>query len=104
MRTTSPSATVREPFPANGSGFLGSDRFVGASPNPADLRKVHMYFKDALDMETSNVSATLNWDIAPGVTLSSITAYQELYWNQATDGDGTLEDLKLVLGSDWLGH
>jgi iron complex outermembrane receptor protein len=91
---------LREPFPANGSGFLGSDRFVGASPNPADLRKVHKDFKDALDMETSNVSATLNWDIAPGVTLSSITAYQELYWNQATDGDGS--DLPLSYTPYWI--
>jgi iron complex outermembrane recepter protein len=90
---------LREPFPANGSGFLGSDRFVGASPNPSDLRKVYKDFKDALDMETSNVSATLNWEIAPGVTLTSITAYQELYWNQATDGDGS--DLPLSYTPYW---
>jgi iron complex outermembrane receptor protein len=90
---------LREPFPANGSGFSGSDRFVGATPNPADLRQVYKDFKDALDMNTSNVSATLNWEIASGVTLTSITAYQELYWNQATDGDGS--DLPLSYTPYW---
>jgi iron complex outermembrane receptor protein len=91
---------LREPFPANGSGFLGSDRFVGASPNPADPRKVYKDFKDALDMDTSNVSMTVNWDIADDVTLTAITAYQKLYWNQATDGDGS--DLPLAYTPYWI--
>ncbi|MDZ4867677.1 MAG: TonB-dependent receptor [Alphaproteobacteria bacterium] len=91
---------LREPFPANLSGFLGSDRFVGASPNPTDLREVHKDFKDAMDMNTSNVSATLNWDIADGVALTSITAYQKLFWDQSTDGDGS--DLPLAYTPYWI--
>lgn len=91
---------LREPFPANFSGFLGTNRFVGATPNPTDLREVYKDHKDGLDMDTSNVSATLNWDIASGVTLTSITAYQKLYWNQTTDGDGS--DLPLAYTPYWL--
>jgi len=91
---------LREPFPANLSGILGTDRFVGATPNPSDLRKVYKDYKDALDMDTSNASMTLNWDIASDVTLTAITAYQKLYWNQSTDGDGS--DLPLAYTPYWI--
>ncbi len=90
---------LREPFPFNNSGFLGTNRFAGALANPADLREVHKDFKDGLDMYTSNASATLNWDIFSDVTLTSITGYQKLYWNQSADGDGS--DLPLAFTNYW---
>ncbi|MCE9520864.1 MAG: TonB-dependent receptor, partial [Alphaproteobacteria bacterium] len=78
---------LKEPFPANNSGFLGSNRFVGSLPNPTDLRDVRKDFKDGLDMSTTNVSATLNWDIGSDISLTAITAYQKLHWNQSADGE-----------------
>jgi len=90
---------LREPFPANGSGILGTNRFVGASPNPSDPRKVYKDFKDSLDMERSNVNATVNWAMNSGLTLTSITAYDELEWNQLADGDGS--NLPLAFTNFW---
>lgn len=90
---------MREPFPANNSGFFGSNRYVGALPNPTDLREVRKDYKDGVDMETSNLSATLNWDIMPGVTMTSITAYEKLFWNQSADGDGS--NLPLAYTQYW---
>jgi iron complex outermembrane receptor protein len=90
---------LAEPFPANGSGILGTNRFVGASPNPADPRDVYKDYRDALTMQKSNVSATVNWGLQSGMTLTSITAYDELQWNQQADGDGS--DLPLAYTEYW---
>ena len=90
---------LREPFPANGSGILGTNRFVGATPNPTDPRKVSKDFRDSLEMERSNVSATVNWAMSSGLTLTSITAYDELEWNQRADGDGS--NLPLAYTDFW---
>lgn len=90
---------MREPFPANNSGFFGSNRYVGAQPNPTDFREVRKDFHDGVDMKTSNVSATLNWNVMPGVTMTSITGYEKLFWNQSADGDGS--DLPLAYTDYW---
>lgn len=88
---------IEEPFPA--TGFLGFNRYVGALPNPTDPRQVRKDFVESLDMNTSSISATLNWDIFSGATLTSITGFQKLHWNQATDGDGS--ELPIAFTEYW---
>lgn len=90
---------IREPFPFNLNGVLGTDRFVGALPNPTDPRQVRNDFRNTLDLTTRSVSATLNWDIFPGATLTSITGYQRLHWSQTSDGDGS--ELPLAFTNYW---
>lgn len=98
---------IREPFPTNLTGFpnnspffgFATNRYTGALLNPADPRKVRKDFEDGLDMNTRSVSATLNWDIFPGVTLTSITGYQKLHWDQSSDGDGS--ELPLAFTNYW---
>jgi iron complex outermembrane receptor protein len=90
---------LREQFPANNSGILGTNRFTGATPNPRDLREVYKDQREGLAMDTTNVSATLTWDMPSGIQLTSVTAYQELFWNQVTDGDGS--SLPLAVGNYW---
>ena len=90
---------LAEAFPANLSGILGTNRFTGATPNPSDPREVYKDFKDSLEMQKSNVSATLSWDFTSGVSLTAISAYDELEWNQRSDGDGS--NLPLAYTDVW---
>jgi len=52
-------------------------RVAGAGNNP------HM------DLESTGVSATMNWNVAPQVTLTSITAYEHFTRLHVEDTDGT---------------
>lgn len=82
---------------AEDSGFWsvlsGSDvPFFGdvLAPQTTDPHEVYVDFDDErLDSEFQQASLTINWSLAEGIELNSITAFQAYEGDQAQDADGS---------------
>lgn len=54
-----------------------------------DIDKSYATGNSFSDLSNWGLAGTLEWPIAPNVTLKSITAYRELHWKSGMDADGT---------------
>ena len=64
-------------------------------PNP-DPRELSQDYPGIFALENYSASLTIEWELASGVTLKSLTGWQQLHKQQTVDGDRLTEELTAI--------